>query len=121
MKEQAPATPTDQPWLIDKRWAGGIVRDQGGAALIFIWVFAIFWNAIAVPAFVFASRAMTTEKSRGRLMTLETKDDRTLFFDMLPFVFRAPGATAGGMTLRVKIFTVPGQVLHASTRWRSPG
>jgi len=24
--------------------------------------------------------------SRGRLMTLETRDDRTLFFDMLPFV-----------------------------------
>jgi signal recognition particle receptor subunit beta len=74
---------------------------------------------------------LTTEKSRGRLMTLETKDDRTLFFDMLPFVFRAEGAAAGsdpkktspegrlivsGMSLRVKIFTVPGQVLHAATR-----
>src|SRR5207237_4179428 len=45
-----------EPWLTDKRWAGGIVRDQGGAALIFIWIFAIFWNTIAVPAFVFASR-----------------------------------------------------------------
>src|ERR1700724_4670506 len=32
---------------------------------------------------------LTTEGSRGRLMTLETKDDRTLFFDMLPLVFRA--------------------------------
>jgi len=61
---------------------------------------------------------LTTEKSRGRLMTLETKDDRTLFFDMLPLSFKAEG-TAGngsGMTLRLKIFTVPGQVLHASTR-----
>ena len=27
--------------------------------------------------------------ARGRLMTLETKDDRTLFFDMLPLTFRA--------------------------------
>jgi hypothetical protein len=64
---------------------------------------------------------MTTEGSRGRLMTLETKDDRTLFFDMLPLTFRAGGSAerAAGdrtMTLRVKIFTVPGQVLHASTR-----
>lgn len=62
---------------------------------------------------------LTTEQSRGRLMTLETKDDRTLFFDMLPLSFRAEGATTGGgsgMTLRLKIFTVPGQVLHASTR-----
>lgn len=69
---------------------------------------------------------LTTEGSRGRLMTLETKDDRTLFFDMLPLVFRAdrpsladasaPLASGGGMSLRIKIFTVPGQVLHASTR-----
>jgi len=58
---------------------------------------------------------LTTEAGRGRLMTLETKDDRTLFFDMLPLTLRAEGA-AGGMTLRIKIFTVPGQVLHASTR-----
>jgi hypothetical protein len=57
-------------------------------------------------------------------MTLETKDDRTLFFDMLPLVFRAEGSGSresgefakGGMSLRVKVFTVPGQVLHASTR-----
>jgi signal recognition particle receptor subunit beta len=58
---------------------------------------------------------LTTEASRGRLMTLETKDDRTLFFDMLPLVFRAEGE-GGGMSLRVKVFTVPGQVVHASTR-----
>jgi signal recognition particle receptor subunit beta len=65
---------------------------------------------------------LTTEASRGRLMTLETKDDRTLFFDMLPVTIRsessaaAPSASPGGMSLRLKIFTVPGQVLHASTR-----
>jgi signal recognition particle receptor subunit beta len=60
---------------------------------------------------------LTSEQSRGRLMTLETKDDRTLFFDMLPLTLRA-GADRnnGGMSLRIKIFTVPGQVLHASTR-----
>jgi hypothetical protein len=68
---------------------------------------------------------LTTEGSRGRLMTLETRDDRTLFFDMLPLTLRAEPAASGsgderpaggGMTLRIKIFTVPGQVLHASTR-----
>lgn len=62
-----------------------------------------------------ALHQLTTEAGRGRLMTLETKDDRTLFFDMLPLTLRAEGA-AGGMTLRIKIFTVPGQVLHTSTR-----
>ncbi len=67
---------------------------------------------------------LTTETSRGRLMTLETRDDRTLFFDMLPLTLRAETSVTGadragtpaGMTLRIKIFTVPGQVLHASTR-----
>ena len=62
---------------------------------------------------------LTSEESRGRLMTLETKDDPTLFFDMLPLVFRAEPSADGkrhGMSLRVKVFTVPGQVLHASTR-----
>ena len=65
-----------------------------------------------------ALHELVCEQSRGRLMTLETKDDRTLFFDMLPLVFKAPAPeTEGlGMSLRVKVFTVPGQVVHASTR-----
>ena len=48
----------------------------------------------------------------GRLMTLETRDDRTLFFDLLPLTFR----DKGGLAVRLKVFTVPGQVIHASTR-----
>jgi signal recognition particle receptor subunit beta len=52
------------------------------------------------------------ERTTGRLMTLETRDDRTLFFDLLPLTYR----DAGGLAVRLKIFTVPGQVLHASTR-----
>ncbi|MFO0556321.1 MAG: gliding motility protein [Polyangiaceae bacterium] len=51
--------------------------------------------------------------SRGRLMTLETKNDRTLFFDLLPLTFRSEG---GDVKLRIKLFTVPGQPIHASTR-----
>ena len=49
---------------------------------------------------------------RGRLMTLETRDDRTLFFDLLPLTFN----TSTGLTVRIKLFTVPGQVIHNSTR-----
>lgn len=48
----------------------------------------------------------------GRLMTLETKDDRTLFFDLLPLSFRDQGS----LGVRLKVFTVPGQVIHSSTR-----
>jgi signal recognition particle receptor subunit beta len=50
--------------------------------------------------------------SRGRLMTLETRDDRTLFFDMLPLTFQAEKE----ISIRIKLFTVPGQVIHGSTR-----
>ncbi|WP_394847917.1 GTPase domain-containing protein [Pendulispora brunnea] len=59
-----------------------------------------------------ALHGLTATESRGRLMTLETRDDRTLFFDMLPLVFETPL----GLSLRVKVFTVPGQVIHGSTR-----
>ncbi len=53
------------------------------------------------------------KEARGRLMTLETKNDRTLFFDLLPLTFRSQG---GDVRLRIKLFTVPGQPIHASTR-----
>jgi len=55
---------------------------------------------------------LADSSSRGRLMTLETRDDRTLFFDFLPLRFKGEGDLA----LRLKLFTVPGQVIHASTR-----
>ena len=51
-------------------------------------------------------------KVRGRLMTLDTKDDRTLFFDMMPVFFR----TQAGVKVKIKLYTVPGQVMHESTR-----
>lgn len=49
---------------------------------------------------------------KGELMILETRDDRTLFFDMLPIGLRQ----TNGLDLRLKLFTVPGQVQHDSTR-----
>ena len=49
---------------------------------------------------------------RGRLLTVETHDDRTLFFDLLPVFFN----TQSGFKVKVKLFTVPGQVIHNATR-----
>lgn len=51
-------------------------------------------------------------EGRGRLMTLDTRDDRTLFFDLLPVFFE----TTSGFKVKLKLFTVPGQVIHNSTR-----
>jgi mutual gliding-motility protein MglA len=55
---------------------------------------------------------MLDPAARGRLMTLDTKGDRTLFFDLLPVHFK----TRSGFKVKIKLFTVPGQVMHESTR-----
>ena len=56
--------------------------------------------------------AMMDPESRSKMLTLDTKDDRTLYFDFLPVSF----STAGGFSVKMKLFTVPGQVMHKSTR-----
>lgn len=48
----------------------------------------------------------------GELMSLETRGDRTLFFDLLPILAR----TDGEYRVKIKLFTVPGQVAHDATR-----
>jgi signal recognition particle receptor subunit beta len=59
-----------------------------------------------------AIHRLLAAEGRGRLMSLETRDDRTLFFDLLPLTVN----TDMGITVRIKLFTVPGQVIHNSTR-----
>jgi GTPase SAR1 family protein len=49
--------------------------------------------------------------NRGRLMALDTRDDRTLFFDLLPLFFRT-----SGFSFQIKVYTVPGQPVHEATR-----
>jgi len=49
---------------------------------------------------------------KGEMMVLETSNDRTLFFDLLPVGITAPS----GLLVKLKLFTVPGQVAHDSTR-----
>jgi signal recognition particle receptor subunit beta len=50
--------------------------------------------------------------ARGNMVTLDTTDDRTLYFDFLPVSF----GTQNGFAVKLKLFTVPGQVMHKSTR-----
>lgn len=49
---------------------------------------------------------------KGEIMMMETVNDRTLFFDLLPLGFKAPS----GLLIKFKLYTVPGQVIHDSTR-----
>ncbi len=56
--------------------------------------------------------AIMSGHAGSELVTLDTRDDRTLFFDLLPLNFE----TEGGMQIKIKLFTVPGQVIHNATR-----
>ena len=49
---------------------------------------------------------------RGKLLSVATETDRTLFFDFLPIDL----GTIKGMKLKVGLYTVPGQVFYDATR-----
>ncbi|HUP63830.1 MAG TPA: GTPase domain-containing protein [Thermoanaerobaculia bacterium] len=51
-------------------------------------------------------------KSRGKMLSLATKTDRTLFFDLLPVDIGKVGA----FNLKIQLYTVPGQVFYNETR-----
>lgn len=51
-------------------------------------------------------------EGRGELMVLDTTNDRTIYFDLLPFFLTAPS----GLKIKIKVYTVPGQVRHDATR-----
>ena len=55
---------------------------------------------------------MMDRDSRSKMVTLDTTGDRTLYFDFLPIEF----GTQNGFSVKIKLFTVPGQVMHKSTR-----
>jgi signal recognition particle receptor subunit beta len=52
------------------------------------------------------------EARRGRMVSLATQTDRTLFFDFLPIDL----GTISGFTTRFQLYTVPGQVYYNATR-----
>lgn len=52
------------------------------------------------------------EVRRGRMVSLATQTDRTLFFDFLPIDL----GQISGFTTRFQLYTVPGQVYYNATR-----
>lgn len=52
------------------------------------------------------------ERTRGKMLTIETKGDRTLFFDLLPINL----GKVAGFDIRIQLYTVPGQSIYESTR-----
>lgn len=54
----------------------------------------------------------TRADARGKLITLETKAERTLFFDFLPLSL----PPIRGYNTRLHLYTVPGQLFYAASR-----
>lgn len=51
-------------------------------------------------------------KQKGKMLSLATKTDRTLFFDLLPVDI----GKVGSFNLKIQLYTVPGQVFYNETR-----
>ena len=54
----------------------------------------------------------TSEKQKGKMISLATETDRTLFFDFLPLDL----GTVRGFKTRFHLYTVPGQVFYDASR-----
>lgn len=49
---------------------------------------------------------------RGKMVTIDTKGDRTLFFDFLPLAL----GKIQNLSIKIQLYTVPGQVMYNATR-----
>ena len=54
----------------------------------------------------------TNPDTRGKLISLSTETERTLFFDFLPLAL----GEIRGLKLRFQLYTVPGQVFYGASR-----
>lgn len=59
-----------------------------------------------------ALHRITDPQGKSQLLTLQTVNDRTLFFDLLPFEL----GDILGYQVAIKVYTVPGQVRYDTTR-----
>src|ERR1041384_4113434 len=58
------------------------------------------------------ANVQTVQESKGKLVSLATSSDRTLFFDFLPIQAMA----IKGFRTKFQLYTVPGQVIYNTTR-----
>jgi GTPase SAR1 family protein len=52
------------------------------------------------------------QEHKGKLLSLATESDRTLFFDFMPMTL----GKIGDFTIKFQLYTVPGQVRYNATR-----
>jgi hypothetical protein len=53
----------DQPWKWKKEWQGPAIESSAAGGAVGMWIFAVFWNAIAIPAAVLVTFDRPEEKA----------------------------------------------------------
>lgn len=53
-----------------------------------------------------------SNQARGKMLTIDTKGEKTLFFDLLPLYL----GKINGFNIRIQLYTVPGQTIYEATR-----
>ena len=56
--------------------------------------------------------ALAVDTHRGEMISINSLQDRTILFDLLPFAIAGPR----GFNLRLQLLAVPGQALYSATR-----
>lgn len=69
-REARQAAAPGQPWLWREDWANRLIPDRSRSAATGLWVFAIFWNLIALPAAYLALRNNIWEENKAALLIL---------------------------------------------------
>lgn len=60
---QRTADHPNEPWRWKSEWTDGRITDSNKSAAIFLWCFAIFWNAFSIPVAIFL---VLPEIAKGR-------------------------------------------------------
>jgi hypothetical protein len=60
----------DQPWLWRPEWSARRIPDQRRSAAVFLWIFAIFWNAVSFPVSYLVVRDWPKEQNPAVLLVL---------------------------------------------------
>jgi len=60
----------DQPWLWRPEWTARRIPDSRGNAAWLLWIFAIFWNAVTIPATFLILREWSRQQNHLLLLAL---------------------------------------------------
>src|ERR1700722_259872 len=58
------------PWMRNRRWSSGAIRDQSAENLLLIWIFTVVWNVVTALALIPHLKEGIHGHNRSRLLAL---------------------------------------------------